>query len=127
MVQYFVYILSNKSRMLYVGVTNNLERRIFEHKTKLIPGYTKHYGLAQLVYYESTSDINSAIFREKEIKGWVRRKKVALINSFNPDWNDLSVEWTLPHPDTLRRAQGDRIEALGSTNTEYDKNILNLC
>jgi putative endonuclease len=113
MAEYFVYILSNKSRMLYVGVTSNLERRVFEHRMKLVPGFTEHYGLAQLVYYESTGDVTSAISREKEIKGWVRRKKVALIHSFNPEWKDLSLEWTSPNPDTLRCAQGDRGERSG--------------
>jgi len=93
MAEYFVYILSNKSPMLYVGVTNNLERRVFEHKMKLIPGFTERYGLTKLVYYESTGDVREAISREKEIKGWVRRKKTALINSFNPEWKDLSEEW----------------------------------
>ncbi len=107
MAEYFVYILSNKSRMLYVGVTNNLERRVLEHRMKLIPGFTERYGLSRLVYYESTDDVNSAISREKEIKGWVRRKKVALIHSFNPEWKDLSAEWTPPNSETLRYAQGD--------------------
>jgi len=108
MAEYFVYILSNKSRMLYVGVTSNLERRVFEHRMKLVPGFTERYGLAQLVYYESTGEVTSAISREKEIKGWVRRKKVALIHSFNPEWKDLSLEWNSPNPDTLRFAQGDK-------------------
>jgi len=107
MAEYFVYILSNKSRMLYVGVTNNLERRLFEHRTKLIPGFAERYGLTRLVYYESTGDVRAAISGEKEIKGWVRRKKTALIYSFNPEWKDLSMEWTPPNPETLRYAQSD--------------------
>ncbi len=93
MAEYYVYILSNKSRMLYVGVTNSLERRVLEHKLKLVPGFTKHYGLNKLVYCEATNDVSAAIAREKEIKGWVRRKKVALIHSLNPEWKDLSEEW----------------------------------
>lgn len=93
MAEYCVYIMSNKSRMLYVGVTNNLERRALEHQLKLIPGFTRHYVLTRLVYYESTGDVRAAIEREKEIKGWVRRKKTALIHSFNPEWRDLSEEW----------------------------------
>ena len=104
---YFVYILSNKSRMLYTGVTNNLERRMYEHRMKLISGFTEHYGLSSLVYYESTKDVNAAISREKEIKGWVRRKKTALISQFNPEWKDLSLEWAPPYTETLRCAQGD--------------------
>jgi putative endonuclease len=94
MADYYVYILSNKSRMLYVGVTNDLERRLNEHKIKSVPGFTSKYGLASLVYYESTSNVQAVIEREKEIKGWVRRKKTALINSFNPEWKDLSEEWS---------------------------------
>ncbi len=109
MVEYFVYILSNKSRMLYIGVTNNLKRRVFEHQMKFVPGFTERYGLTGLVYYESTGDVRAAISREKEIKGWVRRKKTALIHSFNPEWRDLSSEWSPPDPDTLRFAQGDTV------------------
>jgi putative endonuclease len=91
--EYYVYIMSNKSRMIYTGVTNDLERRVHEHKTKLIPGFTSHYGLDKLIFYESTNDVTAAIEREKEIKGWVRRKKTALINSINPEWKDLSKDW----------------------------------
>ena len=91
--EYYVYIMSNKSRTLYIGVTNDLERRLYEHKMKLVPGFTSRYGLDKLVFFESTSDITVAIEREKEIKGWVRRKKTALINSANPEWKDLSEDW----------------------------------
>jgi putative endonuclease len=97
---YCVYIMANKSRMIYVGVTNTLERRVQEHKSKLIPGFTQHYALDRLVYVEVTSDVRSAIEQEKQIKGWVRRKKVALIHSINPGWEDLSAEWTPQNPDT---------------------------
>jgi putative endonuclease len=85
--------MTNKSRMLYVGVTNDLERRVFEHKRKLLPGFTKRYGLSKLVYFESTNEVTAAIEREKEIKGWVRRKKTVLIHSLNPEWKDLSEDW----------------------------------
>lgn len=89
--QYYVYILTNKGHtVLYIGVTNNLERRIFEHKKKLIEGFTKKYNLIKLVYYESTEDIYSALEIEKQLKNWHRDWKVNLINSFNPDWKDLS-------------------------------------
>ena len=108
MAEYYVYIMSNKSRMLYVGVTNNIERRVFEHKMKLLPGFTKRYSLDRLVYCESTYDVRAAIEREKEIKGWVRRKKTALINSLNPEWKDLSEELLLPDPGILRYAQDDK-------------------
>jgi putative endonuclease len=91
--QYYVYIMSSKSRTLYTGVTNNLRRRIYEHQHKLTPGFTAKYNITRLVYYEATSDIRSAIAREKQIKGWLRAKKIALIQSINPDWQDLSVDW----------------------------------
>lgn len=91
--EYYVYIMTNKSRTLYTGVTNNLERRVYEHKNKLVAGFTSKYNLQFLVYYETTTDINAAIAREKQIKGWLRSKKIALIDSMNPKWKDLSEEW----------------------------------
>ncbi|MDD4211529.1 MAG: GIY-YIG nuclease family protein [Clostridia bacterium] len=92
--QYYVYILSNyNNKMLYIGVTNNLERRLYEHKNELIDGFTKKYNIHKLVYYECTTDINSAIEREKKLKGWIRDKKNKLIESLNPNWNDLSDSW----------------------------------
>jgi putative endonuclease len=91
--EYFVYIMTNKSRMLYTGITNNIERRVYEHKNKLIPGFTSKYNITKLVYYEAGSDISVAIAREKQIKGWLRAKKIALIESMNPDWKDLSEDW----------------------------------
>jgi len=90
---YYVYILSNYSKTLYTGVTNNLQRRIFEHKNKLFKGFSSKYNLTKLVYYEVAEDINSAIKREKQIKGWLRKKKIALIESDNLEWKDLSEEW----------------------------------
>ncbi len=88
---YYVYILTNKSnRVLYTGVTNDLARRIFEHKNKLMEGFTKKYNLAKLVYYEVTNDVESAIRREKQLKNWHRDWKTNLINQFNPEWKDLS-------------------------------------
>ncbi|MBI2363571.1 MAG: GIY-YIG nuclease family protein [Deltaproteobacteria bacterium] len=93
MSQYYVYIMTNKSRTLYTGVTNNLERRVYEHKQKLIPGFTSKYNTSRLVYFEATEDIRAAIEREKQIKGWLRSKKVALIESVNPTWADLSAGW----------------------------------
>ena len=93
MKQYYVYIMTNKSKTLYTGVTDNLERRVYEHKNKLIEGFTKKYNITKLVYYEMTNDVQSAIEREKQIKGWLRRKKIALIEAMNPKWADLSDEW----------------------------------
>ena len=91
--QYYVYIVANISRRLYVGVTNNLERRIYEHKHKLLPGFASQYNITRLVYMETTTDVSAAIAREKQIKGWLRRKKMALIEAQNPTWVDLSAEW----------------------------------
>jgi putative endonuclease len=91
--EYYVYILSNwNNNVVYVGVTNNLERRLFEHKNKLIDGFTKKYNIDRLVYYESTPNIASAIQREKEIKKWRREKKNNLITAMNPEWLDLSYQ-----------------------------------
>ncbi|MCJ7508843.1 MAG: GIY-YIG nuclease family protein [candidate division Zixibacteria bacterium] len=92
--QYCIYILTNKSnRVLYIGMTNNLERRMFEHKYKLIEGFSKKYNLTKLVYYEVTEDVNSAIRREKQLKNWHRGWKTNLIKEFNPNWKDLSIEF----------------------------------
>jgi len=77
--QYYVYIMTNKSKTLYTGVTDNLERRVYEHKNKLVEGFTKRYNITKLVYYEETNNVQSAIEREKQIKGWLRRRKIALI------------------------------------------------
>jgi len=90
---FFVYIMTNRSRTLYVGVTNNLERRVFEHKNHLVKGFTSRYGIDMLVYYEITQNAKVAITREKQIKGWLRSKKIALIESMNPEWDDLSAGW----------------------------------
>ena len=90
---YFVYMLTNKTNtVLYIGVTNNLERRLYEHKNKLLDGFTKKYHLYKLVYFETTTDIKAAIAREKQLKGWTRSRKNALIESINPSWQDLSEE-----------------------------------
>ena len=91
--EYYVYILSNYSKMLYIGVTNDLERRVYEHKKKLVKGYTSKYNLHQLVYYEDPDDIGRAIEREKRLKGWKRYKKVKPIESVNPGWKDLAEDW----------------------------------
>ena len=91
--QHFVYILTNRfNKVLYIGVTNNLERRMYEHRNKMINGFTKKYNLTKLVYFEETSDIQSAIEREKQLINWHRDWKINLINQFNPDWKDLAAE-----------------------------------
>ena len=90
MKHYCVYILTNKNnKVLYTGVTNNLFRRVYEHKLKLIKGFTKKYNVQKLVYSEEFNDINDAIAAEKKIKGWLRSKKIKLIEMKNPDWKDL--------------------------------------
>lgn len=102
-----MYVMTNNSGTLYVGVTNNLERRVYEHKQGIRPGFTKKYKLTRLVYYESTPDVQAAIQREKEIKGWVRRKKIALIASMNPHWRDLGETFN-PEGETLRGVHPER-------------------
>jgi putative endonuclease len=84
--------MSNSSKMLYVGVTNDVEARAFQHKSKEVLGFTKKYNLHKLVYFESFGNVNEAIHREKQIKGWLRCKKVALIESVNAEWRDLAED-----------------------------------
>ena len=91
--QYYVYILTNRSRNLYVGVSGDLERRMDEHRKKLVPGFASRYNLTTLAYYEEAADVWSAIEREKEVKGWRRNRQEALVESMNPEWRDLSLEW----------------------------------
>ena len=91
---YFVYILTNKTnKVLYTGVTNNLERRLYEHKNHLVDGFSSKYNTTKLVYYEVSESVESTIAREKQIKSYRRDKKIALINESNSDWKDLSLEW----------------------------------
>ena len=92
--QYYMYIISNKKNgTLYIGVTNDLERRIFEHKKKLVEGFTKKYGLNKLIYFEQFQYVNDAIKREKQLKNWNRSWKIELIEKENKDWTDLSSNW----------------------------------
>jgi putative endonuclease len=90
---YYVYIMASFRRVLYIGVTGDLERRVFEHQHKILPGFTARYNVNRLVYVESTTDVWAALAREKELKGWRREKKIALIESQNPQWYDLSRDW----------------------------------
>jgi putative endonuclease len=91
---YYVYLLTNwNNKVMYVGMTNNLKRRVYEHKHKLIKGFTAKYNVNKLVYFEQTSDVRAAIAREKEIKKWRREKKNRLVEKANPEWKDLSTEW----------------------------------
>ena len=91
--QYYVYILASRSRTLYVGVTNDIGRRISEHRMHTSPGFTTRYRVERLVYVEATEDVGAAIAREKQIKGWRREKKIALIEAMNPAWDDLAEGW----------------------------------
>ena len=88
--EYYIYLLTNQRvNVLYTGVTNNLIRRVYEHKNKMVDGFTKQYNVDRLVYYEAYSEIYDAITREKQIKKWSRKKKNDLINQMNPQWEDL--------------------------------------
>ncbi len=89
--KYYTYIMTNKTMTLYTGVTNSMERRVDQHKSHLIPGFTSRYKISKLVYFEEFDDVRDAIAREKQIKGWTRRKKINLITSTNPEWKDISL------------------------------------
>jgi len=93
--QYFVYIMASLTGMLYIGVTNDLYKRVYQHKNDLIEGFTKKYKCHKLIYFEETSDAESVIAREKQLKNWNRSKKEFLIKIKNPTWKDLSKEWVL--------------------------------
>ena len=98
---YYVYILTNyKNKTLYIGVTNNIERRVYEHKNGLIEGFSKKYKLKKLIYYEEFKYINDALMREKQLKNWHREWKLNLIKDMNPDFNDLAEEWYEEDPET---------------------------
>ena len=93
MKDYYVYIMTNTyNKVLYIGVTNDINRRVYEHKTGFNDGFTKMYNVHKLVYCEQDHDINEAIQREKQLKSWSRKKKIALIESMNPEWKDLSEQ-----------------------------------
>ena len=87
--------MANKSKTVYTGMTNNIHKRVYQHKNKVYEGFTSKYNINKLVYFETTNDVNSAIAREKQIKGWNRQKKINRIESLNPEWKDLSEEWVL--------------------------------
>jgi len=93
MKKYYVYIMNSPTGTLYTGMTSDLKRRVYEHKQKLREGFTKKYNVTRLAYYEETSDVQTALSREKEIKKWRRSKKIALIKTINPKWRDLSAAW----------------------------------
>ncbi len=109
---YYVYIMTNRPGTLYTGVTNDLERRVYEHNSRTGSRFTSRYKIDRLVHFETFSDVLEAIAREKQIKGWLRQKKIALIESNNPSWEDLSAGWYEategPAPDDSSAAQACR-------------------
>jgi len=90
---YYLYILASASRVLYTGMTNNLRGRLFEHRQKRIASFTQKYNVTQLMHFEVFGDVRRAIAREKQVKAWTRAKRIALIESTNPHWKDLSADW----------------------------------
>ncbi|MGH9501427.1 MAG: GIY-YIG nuclease family protein [Terriglobales bacterium] len=121
---FYVYIMTNgpRSHVLYAGITGNLPRRVFEHKSKLSPGFTSRYNLTRLAYYEMFVYPAEAIAREKEIKGWRRSKKIALIESMNPHWHDLAAEWQDVHK-PVDRAPADPRQILHGLKAVQDDAI----
>ena len=101
--QYYVYILASWSRSLYVGVTNNLVRRVLEHKQRLVEGFAKRYRIHRLVYYEACGEVRVTLQREKQIKSWRREKKAVLIRATNPAWKDLAATWLRSRVVTVQR------------------------
>ena len=101
---YFVYILASQSRRLYIGVTNDLLRRVWEHREKRVEGFSARYNITALVFFETATNVRGAIAREKELKGWRREKKIALIERENPAWHDLAATWFAKTPLSSRGA-----------------------
>ena len=112
---YYVYVLASHSGTLYVGMTAFLEKRVFEHKEKLIEGFTRKYGVHRLLHFESFDDVHRSIAREKQLKGWTRAKKIVLIEKDNPQWKDLSADWYRNIIDRFVRFQQSRDERDSST------------
>jgi putative endonuclease len=107
---YFTYVMASRSHTLYIGVSGDLHKRVFQHKWKEHGGFTARYNCDRLVWFEGHQDVQRAIAREKELKGWRRSKKIALIESSNPGWIDLSRDWYEYEPADYRRAL-DRMES----------------
>jgi len=119
--RYYVYLMASRSRNLYTGVTNSLYSRVLDHKSGEIEGFTKRYRIVRLVYHESYRDVREAISREKQIKAWTRAKRVALIESMNPTWQDLAEDWGKPFklqvPRGLEPARDDAGKKVGQKET----------
>jgi putative endonuclease len=107
---YYVYIVASKKGVLYVGMTNDLVRRVHQHKQRLIAGFTKRYNVDRLVYFEHTHDAAAAIAREKELKSWVREKKIQLVESLNPQWSDLTDSLVARDASPASERVGPRVE-----------------
>jgi putative endonuclease len=115
--RYYVYVMASKSRVLYIGITNDIRRRAWEHKNNVRPGFTSKYRIYRLVYFETFKYVGNAIAREKRIKGWLRERKVALVRCVNPTWEDLSEGWfdvicvkaDASEKQVLRCAQDDKL------------------
>jgi putative endonuclease len=105
---YWVYTLASRSRNLYTGVTNDLQRRMIEHRQGLVPGFTARYRIFRLVHFEQFADIRDAIAREKEIKGWRREKKIWLIERRNPAWQDFAEDFATPKSDNVAESGAER-------------------
>jgi putative endonuclease len=107
---YFTYIVASRSRTLYVGVTSDLHKRVFQHKWREHDGFTERYNCDRLVWFEISQEVRNAIAREKQVKHWRREKKIALIEKMNPAWADLSKDWYDVEPADLKRAT-DRMDS----------------
>ncbi|HWW16663.1 MAG TPA: GIY-YIG nuclease family protein [Candidatus Dormibacteraeota bacterium] len=118
--RYFVYVTANASKRLYTGMTNSIRRRVREHELKLTPGYAAQYNITRLVYFESFEDVRNAIEREKQIKAWTRAKRLALVESTNPKWDDLSREWD--QPQTFRLTPN--VWVVGGLNRPPPKSVI---
>lgn len=112
--EFWVYIMSSLSGTLYIGMTNNIERRAWEHKEGTVEGFSKKYGCTRLVFLEKYGDVHDAIAREKELKGWTRKKKIALIETDNPRWEDLAASWGRPMalPNETTREVDERLASM---------------
>jgi putative endonuclease len=119
---YYAYILGSLSGTLYTGVTNSVYKRTLQHKNKENQGFTSKYDVNRLVYYEVFTQVGAAIRREKEIKGWTRKKKIALIESMNPKWEDLAADWNkeVPAPSWQLRAPGQDVHPRDSSGPKSD-------
>jgi putative endonuclease len=110
--------MTNRGRTLYTGVTNNLERRVLDHKRKLVKGFTSKYNITFLVYHETWTDIRAAIAREKQIKAWTRARRIALIESVNPSWQDLSAGWYADEGTGQRQNVREEIPRVAARHSE---------